>query len=96
MADKIVKVCVLHDDTKINAYGRCPDCCGENHVCEVCGEHTDLNWETKSMVCEFCAECDDCGTNGVDVKRTWDAEGYSANYEKAICEECHDENERSQ
>jgi hypothetical protein len=47
------------------------------------------------MVCEFCAECDDCGTNGVDIKRTWDAEGYSANYQKAICEECHDENERS-
>ena len=89
-----IRVCGKHDE-KFNAYGRCAECCAEDHMCEVCGEHTDLNSETDSFVCEGCAECVRCGSNDGNIKQSWDAETHSTEYGEAICESCHKEEEET-
>jgi hypothetical protein len=89
-----VPVCGKHDE-EFNEHGRCPDCCAEDHACEVCGEHTDWNSETESMVCEGCAACDFCGCNSGDIKKWWDAATHSVEYDKGICESCHNKEEET-
>lgn len=92
--EKRVRVCGKHD-TEFNEHGRCVDCCAEDHMCEVCGEHTDLNTETDSFVCESCVVCAWCGCNDTDeIKKSWDSEAHSSEYGEAICESCHKETEK--
>ena len=59
-----IRVCGKHDE-EFNEHGRCPYCCSEDHMCEQCGEHTDMN-ERGDFVCESCVTCTYCDGDPVD------------------------------